>query len=294
MINFSCQCFSKNAKIKPEAYLKYKINAHFIVILAVLLGIFLLFIRNYVSIVFLKYIILFTYIFLFSFSAFIFTISKKYIEGQRNIKRTSALKNAASFTKLYDKSDSIIIFNRQVVLKYEYMKKKIIFSGLTRTSKTSVILTASSDIPYLTDNVWDYLCFYFDRTFEVSHIFHICRTNCLNVSIAEKPEDISEGYVINELNNDCRINPAIDFRREPMVDINTLQIDDLLKINGVDKVAAEKIIKYRTEQGPFYSFEQLHKKLKLNKKLVEAIEAASYISIPVLNRYKIEQSLDLV
>ncbi len=42
-----------------------------------------------------------------------------------------------------------------------------------------------------------------------------------------------------------------------MVDINTAEIDDLLKVKGIGRVTAENILEYRRKQGGFSSLEEL-------------------------------------
>lgn len=68
----------------------------------------------------------------------------------------------------------------------------------------------------------------------------------------------NEQYLILEPYIDIPVNKKTDKfnvekKEKLFVEINSASVDDLIKLNGIGKVYAEKIIKYRTRLGGFYT-----------------------------------------
>ena len=57
-----------------------------------------------------------------------------------------------------------------------------------------------------------------------------------------------------------------------MVDINTAEIDDLLKVKGIGRVTAENILEYRRKQGGFSSLEELKNVVGIGSKKLQDLK----------------------
>ena len=275
--------------------MKYKTTALFWIVLFVAVLVMIICVRKYVPPILLFYTIVI--VSFLSISLFLATLilDKKYVKEQRDKKRNSALKKANHYMKLYTAGhDVITLFNRQVSLRYYINKGRIVVYGNIPSVGRDIAFEAASSLPYLADDVWDYMCFSFDRTVDIAYIYYICKTNCMNVSFTNLPQDITETAVIHEFEEECKKNSDIEFGKNDKIDFNLASEDDLISKFSLNKKIAKKIIKYKNEHGPFISFSIIGKLFKINKSLLNNLYNKAFISSVVINRHKIEQALDLV
>ena len=83
-----------------------------------------------------------------------------------------------------------------------------------------------------------------------------CKTDLQKIYGIEKEQyEMLEPYInIQPTKESTKTN---DTKHELSVEINSAEMDDLIKLKGVGKVYAEKIIKYRNKLGGFYKKDQL-------------------------------------
>lgn len=275
--------------------MKYRTSALFWFALIAVVTVMIFFVRKYVPVVLLCSTIIITSLLFVTFFSTMWVLDKKYSKEQRDKKRINAIKKASHYMKIHTSiHESMTLFNRLVTVRFYLNKAKIVFFGVLRSTNREVVIEASSDIQHLVDDVWDYICFYFNRTIDITLLYYICKTNCLKIRIANLPENIDETVVINELNNECSNNPELEYGKSKKNDFNTVNEGDLSILQQINKNLAKKIIRYRSEHGPFYSFQMVSKLFSLKKSEINLIINNMYISKFLVERYKIEQAMDLV
>jgi len=69
-----------------------------------------------------------------------------------------------------------------------------------------------------------------------------------------------------------KIEPALNLKESPKVNLNTAAQEQLVAVKGIGKKTAEKIIEYRQKHGKFYSLEELKKVSGIADKKFKVIE----------------------
>ena len=66
--------------------------------------------------------------------------------------------------------------------------------------------------------------------------------------------------------------PSYSAAKSNKININTASVKELIKLKGIGPALAERIIKYRTEHGPFQKIEDIMKVKGIGKKTLKAIK----------------------
>ena len=72
--------------------------------------------------------------------------------------------------------------------------------------------------------------------------------------------------------NDIVQNDPVSGNYSGKIDLNLAQADDLALLPGIGDTIAERIVRYRTETGPFHGIEEIMKVDGIGKKKFEKIK----------------------
>ena len=90
--------------------------------------------------------------------------------------------------------------------------------------------------------------------------------------------------VKTEKNNEQRRNQKIEANEIALLDLNTANVDSLVKIRGIGTVLSERIVKYRNGLGGFTSTDQLNEVYGLKPEVIELIQGRYFVESPLIKK----------